>query len=107
MVRLPRIFPSDSLTYKGYVIPPGVSVASFPPISCPGSPWVDVDGDDLPKSEIQTPVCHCHFFIHMDPTICPDPEVFDPNRWICTTQKEERLSRFLVALGKGTECALV
>jgi len=39
----------------------------------------------------------------MNPTIFPDPETFDPERWL---DKEKRLDRYLVSFGKGSRQCL-
>ncbi|EEQ34237.1 benzoate 4-monooxygenase cytochrome P450 [Microsporum canis CBS 113480] len=57
IMRLPRIARDHSLAYKEFVIPPG------------------------------TPVSQSSYFVHTDPTIFPDPEKFDPERWIQATEK--------------------
>ncbi|KAM5439973.1 hypothetical protein McanCB56680_003229 [Microsporum canis] len=71
IMRLPRIARDHSLAYKEFVIPPG------------------------------TPVSQSSYFVHTDPTIFPDPEKFDPERWIQATEKGERLSRYTVSFTKG------
>jgi cytochrome P450 len=71
--RLPRIAPTETLHYKGYAIPPG------------------------------TPVSQTCYFVLMNPTIFPDPETFDPERWL---DKKKRLDRYLVSFGKGSRQCL-
>lgn len=49
------------------------------------------------------------FFIHRNATIFPDPEKFDPDRWIRTngkTARGERLDRYLTAFTKGSRACL-
>ncbi|KAK2763881.1 hypothetical protein FQN54_009499 [Arachnomyces sp. PD_36] len=70
-MRQQRISPKDVLRYKDCPIPPG------------------------------TPVSMISRFIHMDPTIFPDPEKFYPERWILAAERNEGLSRFLLTFGKG------
>ncbi|PHH73528.1 hypothetical protein CDD80_3750 [Ophiocordyceps camponoti-rufipedis] len=50
--RLPRVAPVEALCYGRYVIPPG------------------------------TPVSSSSYIIHRDASIFPDPETFDPERWV-------------------------
>ncbi|OKL60205.1 hypothetical protein UA08_04932 [Talaromyces atroroseus] len=50
--RLPRVSPTEALQYKDWIIPPG------------------------------TPVSESSYFVHMDPSIFPSPESFDPSRWL-------------------------
>ncbi|KAL4999998.1 cytochrome P450 [Aspergillus recurvatus] len=71
-IRSPRIAPTEPLIYKDYVIPAG------------------------------TPVSMSSYFVHMDPSIFPDPTSFDPNRWIEAREREENLARFITAFGKGS-----
>ncbi|PGH15742.1 hypothetical protein AJ80_05450 [Polytolypa hystricis UAMH7299] len=70
VIRLPRIAPHESLIYKDYVIPPG------------------------------TPVSQSLYFVHMNPTVFPDPEKFDPERWLKAAENGERLTKFLVPLAQ-------
>ncbi|MCJ1349017.1 hypothetical protein MMC31_007252 [Peltigera leucophlebia] len=74
--RSPRIASSESLTYKGLVIPPG------------------------------SPVSMSHYFVLMDPEIFPDPESFKPERWIRATEQGHNLTRFLVSFSKGSRNCL-
>ncbi|KAL4876358.1 cytochrome P450 [Aspergillus karnatakaensis] len=70
--RSARVAPTETLTYKGIVIPPG------------------------------TPVSSIHYPILMDPEIFPNPESFDPERWIRASAQGVRLDRYLVNFGKGS-----
>ncbi|KAL1990476.1 hypothetical protein VTN49DRAFT_6315 [Thermomyces lanuginosus] len=74
--RLPRVAPTEALVYKDWVIPPG------------------------------TPVSESAYFVHMDPTIFPNPEVFDPSRWIRAAERGERLDRYIVSFTKGSRQCL-
>ncbi|GAD93895.1 benzoate 4-monooxygenase cytochrome P450, putative [Paecilomyces variotii No. 5] len=74
--RLPRVAPTEALRYKDWVIPPG------------------------------TPVSESSYFVHMDPSIFPDPGSFDPERWIRAAEKGERLDRFIVSFTKGSRQCL-
>ncbi|KAE8380452.1 cytochrome P450 [Aspergillus bertholletiae] len=60
------------LAYKDYIIPPG------------------------------TPVSEIFYFMHMDPSIFPQPETFNPERWLEPSSTGERLTKFLVAFSKGS-----
>lgn len=42
----------------------------------------------------------------MDPSIFPNPESFDPERWIRAAEKGERLDRFIVSFTKGSRQCL-
>ncbi|KAK2744163.1 hypothetical protein FQN57_004423 [Myotisia sp. PD_48] len=74
--RFPRAAKTETLAYKEYTIPPGTSVSQS------------------------------NYFVHMDPEIFPNPEKFDPERWIRATQEGVRLERFLVAFSKGHRICL-
>ncbi|KAJ5495040.1 cytochrome monooxygenase aflU [Penicillium diatomitis] len=74
--RSPRVAPSEALVYKDYTIPPGHMVSQV------------------------------NYFVLMDPTIFPDPEVFDPERWTRAAAKGERLDKFLVNFSKGSRICL-
>ncbi|KAE8369043.1 cytochrome P450 [Aspergillus caelatus] len=65
-----------ALAYKDYIIPPG------------------------------TPVSQSIYFMHMDPTIFPNPEAFNPERWLEASSKGERLTKFLVPFSKGSRICL-
>ncbi|KAK5228687.1 hypothetical protein LTR72_002572 [Exophiala xenobiotica] len=70
--RLPRVSPNEPLKYKDWVIPPG------------------------------TPVSESNYFVHMDSNIFPDPESFDPDRWLRAAEQGFRLDRYLVSFSKGS-----
>ncbi|BCS17346.1 cytochrome P450 [Aspergillus puulaauensis] len=72
VIRSPRVSPTEALMYKGYSIPAG------------------------------TPVAMSSYFVHMDPTLFPDPTVFNPDRWIEATKRGYNLTRFITAFSKGT-----
>ncbi|XP_044721767.1 cytochrome p450 domain-containing protein [Hirsutella rhossiliensis] len=74
--RLPRVAPTESLTYKDYVIPPG------------------------------TPMSSSSYFIHRDASIFPDPERFDPDRWATAVQKEQNCKRYLTSFTRGSRACL-
>lgn len=73
--RLPRVSPDAPLVYKSWVIPPG------------------------------TPVGMTSIFMHDNPEHFPNPEVFDPNRWL-NADSERRLGKYLVNFSKGTRSCL-
>ncbi|RDW83583.1 cytochrome P450 [Aspergillus mulundensis] len=70
--RSARVAPTETLTYKGVTIPPG------------------------------TPISSIHQPILMHPEIFPNPEAFDPERWIRAAAQDIRLDRYLVNFGKGS-----
>ncbi|KAH2404276.1 hypothetical protein KXV44_006304 [Aspergillus fumigatus] len=71
VMRQQRISPTEALKYKDIVVPPG------------------------------TPVSMIARFVHMDPTIFPDPTRFHPERWMLAAGREEGLSKFLVTFSRG------
>jgi cytochrome P450 len=73
--RLPRVSPDAPLAYKDWVIPPG------------------------------TPVGMTSIFMHDNPQNFPNPEVFNPDRWL-KADDERRLSKYLVNFSKGTRSCL-
>ncbi|RAH42386.1 cytochrome P450, partial [Aspergillus brunneoviolaceus CBS 621.78] len=70
--RLPRIAPQENLHFEDWVIPAG------------------------------TPVSTATYFMNMNPFIFPDPEKFDPQRWITAAETGERLDRYMVSFTKGS-----
>ena len=68
--RLERISPDAPLQFRDWTIPPG------------------------------TPVAMTSLLQHRDATKFPEPEKFDPERWL--TKGSERLERYLVPFSKGT-----
>ncbi|PTB37642.1 uncharacterized protein TrAFT101_005480 [Trichoderma asperellum] len=70
--RYTRVAPTETLTYKNYVIPPG------------------------------TPMSSASYFIHKDATIFPDPDAFRPERWIEAAEKGQNLKKHLVSFTKGS-----
>lgn len=45
------------------------------------------------------------YFVHMDPTIFPDPESFDPERWM-HVDKQTPLTKFLVPFTRGSRACV-
>ncbi|GAD93027.1 predicted protein [Paecilomyces variotii No. 5] len=74
--RLPRVAPNEVLKYDDYIIPAG------------------------------TPMSSATYFIHRDPTIFPDPEKFDPTRWINESENDKHLKRYLVPFTRGSRACL-
>ncbi|KAJ5898140.1 Benzoate 4-monooxygenase cytochrome P450 [Penicillium tannophilum] len=74
--RLSRISPIENMLYKDWVIPAG------------------------------TPVSQSNYFVHMDPTLFPEPEKFDPERWVQAAEKGEHLTRYIVSFTKGAKQCL-
>ncbi|KAH6609162.1 benzoate 4-monooxygenase cytochrome p450 [Trichoderma cornu-damae] len=70
--RVPLVAPTESLTYKNYVIPRG------------------------------TPISSSAYIIHRNASVFPDPEAFRPERWIEAAQRGQNLKRHLVAFSKGS-----
>jgi cytochrome P450 len=73
--RLPRVSPDAPLVYKSWVIPPG------------------------------TPVGMTSILMHDNPELFPNPQVFDPDRWL-KNDAERRLGKYLVNFSKGTRSCL-
>ncbi|RAH46232.1 cytochrome P450 [Aspergillus brunneoviolaceus CBS 621.78] len=71
IIRLPRVAPTETLVYNGYKLPPGTVLGA--------SAW----------------------FIHRDPTLFPEGDTFDPERWL-QGEKSEHLKRYMVAFSKGS-----
>jgi len=74
MHRLQRIDPERVVEYNGYAIPPG------------------------------TPVGMSSKIMHDDASVFPDPEKFDPERWL--KPGAERLDKYLVPFSKGSRMCL-
>ncbi|RAK99286.1 cytochrome P450 [Aspergillus ibericus CBS 121593] len=74
--RPPRVAPDEALTYGDFTIPPG------------------------------TPVSTSSYFMNTDPTIFPNPESFNPERWILAKERGENLTRFMASFGKGSRACI-
>ncbi|KAJ5312793.1 hypothetical protein N7508_003623 [Penicillium antarcticum] len=74
--RLARVSPTEPMLYKDWAIPAG------------------------------TPVSQSNYFVHMDSALFPEPEKFDPERWVRAAEKGEYLSRFIVSFTKGSRQCL-
>ncbi|PFH57702.1 hypothetical protein XA68_14681 [Ophiocordyceps unilateralis] len=69
--RLPRVAPTETLHYKGYLIPPG------------------------------TPMSSSSYIVHRDASVFPNPERYDPERWLRASDKGDNLKRYLTSFSKG------
>ena len=55
---------------------------------------------------MQSPVSMSSYFVHMDPEVFPDPESFDPERWIRANEQGQNLNKFIVAFTRGSRICL-
>ncbi|KAI1393513.1 cytochrome P450 [Hypoxylon trugodes] len=74
--RSTRVAPTESLTYKDIVIPPG------------------------------TPVSMSSYFVHMDPRVFPEPASFKPERWIEAAKNGQHLNKYIVSFSRGSRICL-
>ncbi|KAI0424676.1 cytochrome P450 [Xylaria sp. FL1042] len=73
MNRTPRVFPDDTIKICGFVIPPG------------------------------TPISMTTHWMHNDPVVFPNPESFEPNRWLTTDPKKlNTMKMYHVPFAKGS-----
>ncbi|GKZ71882.1 hypothetical protein AnigIFM60653_001098 [Aspergillus niger] len=70
--RLPRVSPTEPLIYGKYIIPPG------------------------------TPVGQSNYFAHRDPAMYPNPNAFDPYRWIHAEDENTNPKPFYAPFSKGS-----
>ncbi|RAL08873.1 cytochrome P450 [Aspergillus homomorphus CBS 101889] len=75
VMRLPRVAPTETLTYNGYELPPGTTLSASA------------------------------YFIHRDPTLFPEGDTFNPDRWL-QGEKSEHLKRYMVAFSKGSRACV-
>ncbi|OQE44489.1 hypothetical protein PENCOP_c002G01106 [Penicillium coprophilum] len=116
--RLARVSPTEPMLYQDWTIPAGVSQwYRFTGCNLPmrlmgvksdggskaGSPFLEKVADYCIS---QTPVSQSNYFVHMDPTLFPEPNKFDPERWIRAAEKGEYLSRYIVSFTKGSRQCL-
>ena len=94
--RLARISPTEPMVYKDWLIPPGVSWQLF---------QISMLMLNI-LNQHQTPVSQSNYFVHMDTNLFPEPEKFDPERWVRASEEGEYLSRFIVAFTKGSRQCL-
>ncbi|KAH8897644.1 cytochrome P450 [Thozetella sp. PMI_491] len=76
VILLPRIAVDEAIQYNDYTIPPG------------------------------TPVSQSTYLMHNDPSIFPDPHIFDPGRWIRAAQDGVNLDKYIVSFSKGSRGCL-
>ncbi|UPK99637.1 hypothetical protein LCI18_010689 [Fusarium solani-melongenae] len=76
VVRLPRVSPNETLQYGDWLIPPG------------------------------TPVSESTLLVHLDPSIFPSPNTFDPDRWVRAAREGVHLSKYICSFTKGTRQCL-
>ncbi|CAN8106456.1 unnamed protein product [Discula destructiva] len=65
VVRIPRVCPDEPIHYKGFEIPPG------------------------------TPVSQSTYMVNNDPTNFPNPQIFDPERWIRAANEGYNLDKYM------------
>ncbi|RAH47920.1 cytochrome P450 [Aspergillus brunneoviolaceus CBS 621.78] len=75
-MRPSRVAPHETLHYNGCAIPPG------------------------------TPMSTSSYFLHRNPEIFPNPESFDPERWITASERGANLSKYLVPFTRGTRACV-
>ncbi|GLA50241.1 hypothetical protein AnigIFM63604_006287 [Aspergillus niger] len=75
-LRPSRVAPTETLYYNGYEIPPG------------------------------TPVSTISYFIHRNAAIFPEPESFNPERWIQAADRGDNLTRYLVPFTRGSRICI-
>ncbi|KAI7201666.1 hypothetical protein KC316_g2147 [Hortaea werneckii] len=68
VVRIPRVSAEEALRYQDFIIPPG------------------------------TPVSQSTYFINNDPSIFPNPSVFDPERWIRAANEGVNLDKYMLGI---------
>jgi len=66
-------------------------------------PGATINGTFIPKSTI---VGMSSFFVHQSSTIFSDPEKFDPDRWLSSSNTDKDLEKWLVAFSKGPRSCL-
>lgn len=50
----------------------------------------------------QTPMSCSAYFIHMNPDFFPEPESFEPERWLRAAERGEKLHRYLLSFSAGS-----
>ncbi|EEU41816.1 uncharacterized protein NECHADRAFT_87909 [Fusarium vanettenii 77-13-4] len=76
VIRLPRVSPNEALQYGDWLIPAG------------------------------TPVSESTLLVHLDPSIFPNPNTFDPDRWVRAAAEGVHLSKYICSFTKGTRQCL-
>ncbi|RDW58578.1 cytochrome P450 [Aspergillus mulundensis] len=75
--RIPRVFPDDDMVYKDWVIPK------------------------------RTPISMTPYYMHMDPTVFPDPDAFNPERWFGPgSEADGIMHKYFVPFGKGSRACV-
>lgn len=92
--RLPRIAPDEVLKYGKHEIPTNVSFRIHRVFQ-------------HNNSSFQTPVSMTSHFIHLDPTVWPEPMKFIPERWIDgAVGVPKGQKKYLVPFSKGSRGCL-
>ncbi|KOC17638.1 aflU / cypA / P450 monooxygenase [Aspergillus flavus AF70] len=78
IIRSARVYPNDPLVYEDLVIP-----------SPPG-----------------TPISQSAYFVCMDPSIFPQPDDFNADRWVQAARDGNKLHRYLIVFSKGSRHCL-
>ena len=96
MNRTTRILPGHAVELCGWVIPPRVSFFS----KCYKSAFHFLFGID---SRNQTPVSMTTYWMHNDPVVFPNPESFEPNRWLAADPDQlKTMGLYHVPFAKGS-----
>jgi hypothetical protein len=96
MNRTPRVFPYDDVEVCGWTVPKGVSLY---PDASKSRAWERKTLTILH----QTPISMSTYWMHNDPAIFPEPDVFEPTRWIDADPEQSKVMRaYCVPFAKGS-----
>jgi hypothetical protein len=94
--RLPRVVPDPGAEFNGYTVPAGVCSSTFRALPFVAIPMLMM---------WQSIVSMSSWIMHHNEDIFPDPEKFDPERWM-DPDRAKSLDKYVISFGKGSRACV-